>query len=63
MESTLVHLVQLQSSPSRPSRSPTRLRLVELQLGLDGLGLDVLVLLGVQLQCNVDKLGGKYTEA
>ena len=36
---------------------------VELQLGRDGLGLNVLVLLRVQLQCNVDKLGGKYTEA
>ena len=53
----------LRPSPSRPSWSSTRRSRVELQLGRDGLGLNVLVLLRVQLQCNVDKLGGKYTEA
>ena len=46
------------TSTSRPSWSSTRRSRVELQLGRD-----VLVLLRVQLQCNVDELGGKYTEA
>ena len=46
------------TSTSRPSWSSTRRSRVELQLGRD-----VLVLLRVQLQCDVDELGGKYTEA
>ena len=46
------------TSTSRPSWSSTRRSRVELQLGRD-----VLVLLRVQLQRNVDELGGKYTEA
>ena len=50
-------------SPSKPSPSPTRRSRVGLGLGWDGLSWDVLVLLRVQLQCNVDEKGGKYTEA
>ena len=50
-------------SPSKLSPSPTRRSRVGLGLGWDGLGWDVLVLLRVQLQCNVDEKGGKYTEA
>ena len=53
----------LRPSPSRPSWSSTRRSRVELQLGRDGLGLNVLVLLRVQLQCNVDKLGGPPYES
>ena len=45
-------------SPSKPSPSLTRRSRVGLGLGWDGL-----VLLRVQLQCNVDEKGGKYTEA
>ena len=50
-------------SPSKLSPSPTRRSRVGLGLGWDGLGWDVLVLLRVQLQCNVYEKGGKYTEA
>ena len=65
------------SRPPRPSLSSTRLRLVELGPGLGGLEWSQRwftscnfsqlhlgqVEVQVQLQCNVDELGGKYTEA